>query len=194
MGIAAGGDGHIEAVDASFLFGGARLWPAADPIEFAPNKSPPHPFTVGSRFEAVGLLFEEAGIAALVGIQAATIELEDARRHAIQEIAVVRNEQQRAAMSEQPAFEPLDGACIEVVGGLIECQYIRAGQQSAPKRDAAALADRKLADGLIALTMPYAALTAMPDRPPLLATSWSILSRFNATSNTPSTFTPAGWA
>ena len=46
--------------------------------------------------QPLGLLLEEARVAAVVGVELPAIELEDARGHAVEEVAIVRDQQQRA--------------------------------------------------------------------------------------------------
>src|SRR5260370_22064665 len=56
-------------------------------------------------------------------------DVDDAVDDRIEEFAIVRNEQQRAGILEEPALQPQDGIEVEVIGGLIEQQQVRAAHQ-----------------------------------------------------------------
>ena len=76
---------------------------------------------------------EVAGVAA----QHAAVELDDARGHRVDEGAVVRDEQQRAAPRHEQALQPLDRVEVEVVGRLVEQQHVgHAPPAPAPARRA----------------------------------------------------------
>ncbi len=49
--------------------------------------------------------------------------------HRIEKIAVVGDQQQRARVGREPILQPHDGVEVEVVGGLIEQQQVRAAHQ-----------------------------------------------------------------
>ncbi len=51
--------------------------------------------------------------------------------HAVEELAVVRDQQQRAGIILQPAFQPDDGIEVQVVGGLVQQQQVGAAHQRA---------------------------------------------------------------
>ena len=55
--------------------------------------------------------------------------MDDAVDDAVEEIAVVRDEQQRAGIAREPVLEPQHGIEVEVVGGLVEQQEVRAAHQ-----------------------------------------------------------------
>jgi hypothetical protein len=81
------------------------------------------------------LLFE---IAVIAGVERrlAVLEMDDAVGNPIQEVAIVRDHQQRALIVEQPLFEPEHRVQIEVVGGLVEKQQIGAAHERLRKVDA----------------------------------------------------------
>ena len=54
-----------------------------------------------------------------------TIVVDDA----VEKIAVVRDEQQRAGIAREPVLEPQHGVEVEVIGGLVEQQQVRAAHQ-----------------------------------------------------------------
>jgi hypothetical protein len=67
----------------------------------------------------------------------AAVDLGDARRHAIEEVAVVGHQQQGAVPCAQAVLEPLRRARVEVVGRLVE------DQQIGPRQEGAASATRR---------------------------------------------------
>ena len=94
---------RVEAVDARLLLGRARLRPAPDPVELAPHERPPRRLLRRLLRQPLRLLLEERRVAAVVREELPAIELEDARGHAIEEVAIVRDEQQRARATSAPA-------------------------------------------------------------------------------------------
>lgn len=71
------------------------------------------------------VLDEIAGIRA----QRSTIQLHDARGNPVQEGSIVRNGHHAALEVQQQLFQPLDGVKIQVVGRLIQQQYIGSRHQ-----------------------------------------------------------------
>ena len=74
------------------------------------------------------LLFER-GVVTAVRVRRAVLEVDDAIHHAIEELAIVRDQQQRARIFAQPGFQPQDGVEVEVIGRLVEQQQIRAAHE-----------------------------------------------------------------
>src|SRR5579864_1193673 len=64
---------------------------------------------------------------------------EDARSQLVDEVAVVRNEDDRACVFHQRIEQDVLGAQVEVVGGFVEKQEIRRMQKQAQQSVAAAL-------------------------------------------------------
>ncbi len=73
---------------------------------------------------ALCLLLLEGTVAAGIADQFRLFEMQDGLGDAIDEIAVMRDECQRARIARQPAFEPEDRIEIEVIGRLVEQQQI----------------------------------------------------------------------
>ena len=92
------------------------------------------------------LLRQPGRVVALVGNAAAAVELEDPAGDVVEEVAVVGDDQDRAGIVAQMAFEPRHGFRIEMVGRLVEQQQVRLVEQQPAQRDAAALAARELGD------------------------------------------------
>ena len=75
------------------------------------------------------LLHEPGRIVALIGYALAAIELEDPAGDVVQEVAVVGDDQDRARIVAQVAFQPVHRLGVEVVGRLVEQQQLGLLQQ-----------------------------------------------------------------
>jgi hypothetical protein len=78
----------------------------------------------------------------------AVADFEHARGQLVDEIAVVRNEDDRARVLHQRFEQDIFGAQVEVVGGLVEQQEVGGMQQHFQQRVAIALASGEHADAL----------------------------------------------
>jgi len=76
----------------------------------------------------------------------AAVELEDPARDVVEEIAVVRDGDDRTLVGLQVVLEPGDGLGVEVVGRLVEQQHVGLLQQQAAERDTAALPAGEVVD------------------------------------------------
>ena len=71
------------------------------------------------------LLVDEVGVAARVLGDGLVIDIGDRRRDRVEEVAIVRDEHERAfELVHQERLEPADGIEIEMVGGLVEEQHV----------------------------------------------------------------------
>ncbi len=86
---------------------------------------------------ALLLLFQPAGIVALIGHAFAAIELQGPLGHLIQEVAVVGHQDHAAGEGFQVVLQPGHGLGVQVVGGLVQQQHVGLGQQQAGQGDAA---------------------------------------------------------
>ena len=68
--------------------------------------------------------------------QPAAVELDDPRGQLAEEDAVVRHEDQRAAIAQQKILQPGDGVDVQVVGRLVQEQDVRVAHQAAGQEDA----------------------------------------------------------
>ncbi len=75
----------------------------------------------------------ERRVVAGVELEAAALDVGDAAGDVVEEIAVVGNQQQRAAVILEPLFEPDDGIEVQVIGGLVEQQQVGAAHQRPPQ-------------------------------------------------------------
>src|SRR5581483_2734750 len=92
---------------------------------------------------ARGPALEVGGVAALVHVTPASVELQDAGGDAVEHVAVVGHQDQTAPMAGQPLLQPGDGVEVEVVGGLVEDQQVRLGDQQPGQRHPLGLAARQ---------------------------------------------------
>ena len=83
----------------------------------------------------VALLDVLAVVADVVG-QLAQVEIGDARDDRVEEVAVVRDEDDRVRIGAEILLEPVARLEIEVVGRLVEQQQVRTAEQQLGERDA----------------------------------------------------------
>ena len=83
--------------------------------------------------------------------QLAVVDLQDARGDAVDEMPVVRDEEDGAGVVLERVGERLDGAHVEVVGGLVEEQEVGVADEQGEQAEAAALAAREHLDALLDL-------------------------------------------
>jgi hypothetical protein len=132
----------LEPPHAPFVAGTARLDALAYPgLLLLPELvEAPVGEGLGGEFLRLGAFVgrEVPGIRA----QDAAVELDDARRHSIEESAVVRHDDQRGSPRRE-FLEPLDAGEIEVVGRLVEQQQVGLERERERERGALALAARE---------------------------------------------------
>ena len=73
-------------------------------------------------------------------------DIDDTVADAIEEFAIVRDQQQRAGIGPQPGLEPEDRVDVEVVGGFVEQQQVGAAHERTGNIDAHPPAAGKSAD------------------------------------------------
>ncbi len=74
-------------------------------------------------------LLLELRVVAAVGLQLLRVDVDDAVDDAVEEVAIVRDQQQRARVAAEPVLEPQHRVEVEVVGRLVEQQQVRARHQ-----------------------------------------------------------------
>ena len=82
-------------------------------------------------------------VRALVLAQVALVEVQHLGDGLVEELEVVADHEQRAAVRAQEAHQPFLGVDVEVVGGLVEDQVLGTAEQDARELDAPALATRE---------------------------------------------------
>ena len=96
----------------------------------------------------LGTLALELGVVAGVQLRLAVVQVQGVGGDVVEELAVVRDHQQRAGIAPQPLFHPHDGVEIEVVGRFVEQQQV-AGRHQRPRHvQAHAPAAGEVGDGL----------------------------------------------
>ena len=73
----------------------------------------------------------------------AAIDLADPFRHVVEEVAIVRNGEDRALIALEELLEPQDGFGVQMVSGLVEQQQVGRLEKQAAQRHAATLAAGK---------------------------------------------------
>jgi hypothetical protein len=125
-----------------FCLPGARA--RRNPFALAIERAPVGLVLAALLHEPFLLLLEPGGVIALVGNAAPAVELEDPAGHMIEEVAIMGDDEDRARIFVQVAFEPGDRLRIEVVGGLVEQQKLGLLQEEPAERDPPPLAAREL--------------------------------------------------
>ena len=128
----------LQALDAAFVARAPGLDALADPdFLLCPE---PVELAVGHRL--FGQLFRLAplvrGVIARIRAQQAPVEFDDARRDAVEERAIVRDDD-RGRPREQQGLQPLDALDVEVIRRLVEQQQLRFQRQRRGQRRALAL-------------------------------------------------------
>ena len=100
----------------------------------------------GERRAAVVLHAQEIAVVPLVVRDRLVVELEDARRDAVEEIAVMADEQHAAPVVAQERLEPLRHADIEMVRRLVEKEEIRLAHERLREADARLLPAGEMID------------------------------------------------
>ena len=136
----------VIALDAGLALGLAGLGRGRDPFLLALQRLLAGDVLAAFLGEALLLLHRPGRVVALIGNALAAIELEDPARDVVEEVAIVGDDQDRARIGPQMAFEPGGGLGVEMVGRLVEQQQFRLFEQELAQRDAAALAARELRD------------------------------------------------
>ena len=90
------------------------------------------------------LLLEPARVVALPRDAGAAVELQDPARDVVEEVAVVRDGDDRAGVLGEVPLEPRHGLGVEVIRRLVEEQEVRLLEEDLAERDAALLAARDL--------------------------------------------------
>ena len=134
----------IIAFQASEIAAQTRLRRAADPFDFAAQKTAPPRLRLV--FGIFALLFrgKKVGIRTFAGEKFAVVKLNDAGCDAVEKVAVVSDEQARPAVTGKELFDSGNRLHIEVVGRLVEQQQIRLADDGSSQHDTAEFASGKL--------------------------------------------------
>src|SRR5437762_6167767 len=129
--------GHFEitfhAVD---RFRPARARRFSHPLQFPFQKLLPLMFLRLLDRLALRAREQVIGVVAVVAGELAARQLDDPRRHPIEKIAIVCDEQTGAGITREKVLQPFDRTGVEMVGRFVENQKIRTREKSPAKRDA----------------------------------------------------------
>ncbi len=81
--------------------------------------------------QLLGALALECGVTPHVQARALLVQVHGVGGHVVQELAVVRNQQQRARILQQPLLQPQHRVQVQVVGGLVQQQQVAGHHQRA---------------------------------------------------------------
>ena len=140
------GQQRLVALQARLALGLARLLRHARPLHLARERAPARRLALLLERQPGLLLLQPAGVVALVRDALAAVELEDPARHVVEEVAVVGDRDDGAAIVGEEPLEPGHRLGVEVVRRLVEQQQVGRLQQQPAERDATALAARERAD------------------------------------------------
>ena len=133
---AADGAHLLKPLDARLLLGASGLRAPPNPLQLAAQDGASLSRRRVLHLQPRGLLFEIIRKVSVVQIQFAVADFRNAVAHAVEEVAVVRNHHQRAAILRQPPFQQGDGLRVDVVGRFIQHQQIDRADQRRRQRDA----------------------------------------------------------
>ena len=135
---AALGDELLVGREAGLALGLPRARRHAHPLELALERALARALGLLLDLEPRLLLLEPRGVVALPRDARAAVELEDPARDVVEEVAVVRDGDDRARELLEELLEPRDGLGVEVVRGLVEEEHVglldRRRRQSATRR------------------------------------------------------------
>ncbi|MNQ40609.1 hypothetical protein D3C85_542680 [compost metagenome] len=81
------------------------------------------------QFQLRGALAFKGRIVARIALELALVDVDDDVDHAVQEVAVVRDDDQRAGIALEPILQPDDRVQVQVVGGLVQQQQVGRAHQ-----------------------------------------------------------------
>ena len=91
-----------------------------------------------------GLLLHHVVVAAVVEDDGLVVDVGDVGADGVEEVAVVRDGDERAVVADEEVLQPEDGVEVEVVGGLVEKQRLRLAEEGLGEQDADLLAALQL--------------------------------------------------
>ena len=145
--LALGLGGHLLiGVDTRLGFGLAGFLAGADPFEFLGEGALAADIVARLLLHAFRLLLDPAGIVALERVAAAAVEFEDPVGDVVEEVAVVRDEDDAAGEVDQEVLQPGDGFGVEVVGRFVHQDHVGLRQEQLADGDAADFAAREGGD------------------------------------------------
>ena len=105
------------------------------------------------RFSGFRFFCGELLVVSGIKLSSCVFDIEDLRRRPVEEIPVVRNEDQRFRISAQMLLEPVERIGVEMIGRLVQNQDIRLNEQQPHQREPCALSAGKRRDPLALLRL-----------------------------------------
>ena len=139
----------VVGCQTGFALGVARLGGHAHPFQLALQGLAALAFLLLFHGQAGGFLFEPRGVVALPGDALAAVKFENPAGHVVEEVAVVGDGDDGAFVLLQVLLEPVDAFGIEVVGRLVEEQYVGFLEEEAAEGHAAAFSAGEVLHQLI---------------------------------------------
>ena len=128
---------------------GARRGTTTQPGELGAGQVPTAVLGLRRVLLPTAATLEVGAVAALVDVAVTAVELEHPSGDAIQEVAVVGDQDQAAAVLGEAVLEPGDRVDVQVVGRLVQDEQVGLGHQRPGQRDPLGLSAREAFDGLV---------------------------------------------
>ena len=96
-----------------------------------------------------GLALQVSAVVAVVAACFAIRHLHNPAGHPVEHVTVVGHQHHRAGVAIEPTLQPFHGCSIEVVGGLIKQQHIRAGHQCRSQTNPLAISTGEVFDRFV---------------------------------------------
>ena len=130
----------LKPVDPCLLLGRPCLRSAPDPGKLGAHQILSLMLAPCLLLQPLRLLLQIGLIIALIGIQVSPVQLRDPRGDPVQKIPVVGDQEQLPLELQKPVLQPQDHVLVQMVGGLIQDQQFRFGQQGLRQGNSLALA------------------------------------------------------
>ena len=121
----------LKPVDTKLLFGASCSCTALNPCKFLAVEALAFAFCGKLHFFSLCFEFQILGIVCWIGIQFSVIKFYDAVYHPFQEITVMSDHQDSPGKALEIAFQPVYHFAVNVVGRLVQNQYLCLSSKSA---------------------------------------------------------------
>ena len=158
-------------LDMGLLLGGTGPGSPADPFQFHPQDGLAFALACRLHLLTLSLQLQKAGIIGLIAINRAFVDFHNPVAYTVQKIPVMGDHDQCASPFFQIVLQPVCHVIVQMVGGLVQQQNVRRGEQHRNKRQALPLSAGKLACRLVKVPDPKAGhhgLGVAFDGPPVL--------------------------
>ena len=134
----------VESIFAVFGFMSACLRHTAHPFQFCAIEVVGASHLGSHVIDALLAFLQVVAVVSAIGIKRLVVDFNDEIANAVEEVAVVRDHEQRLVAASEKAFEPLNHLKVEVVGGLVEDKQFGFGDEDVSEGHSLALAAREL--------------------------------------------------